>query len=73
MSIDESSIDYLGSFLTGTTSTASSKLYYTLSSEVWSYLVCGEEIVTITSIKCSKCSLFIHYNWNDGGATNYYK
>ena len=73
MSIDESSIDYLDSFLTGTTSTASSLLDITLSSEAWPCLVCEEEIVTTTAIKCSKCSLFIHYNCNDGGVTNYYK
>ena len=46
MSIDESSIDYLESFLTGITSTASSLLDNTIPSEVWTCLVCGEEAVT---------------------------
>ena len=35
-------------------------------------MVCGEEVTT-TAIKCSKCSLFIHYNCNERGVTNYYK
>ena len=72
MFIDESSIDYLESFLTGTTSTASSVLDITLSSEVWSCMVCEEETVTTTAIKCSKCSLIRHYNCNDREVTKYY-
>ena len=64
--LQDMSIDYLDSFLTDTISTANCLLDITLSSEVWSCLVCGEEIVTTTKIKCSKCSLFIHYNCNHG-------
>ena len=60
MSIDESSIDYFESFLTGTTNTTSSLLENTFPI-VWSSLVCGEETVTKSAIKSSKCSLFLLY------------
>ena len=40
---------------------------------VESCVECGENLVADTYIKCSKCSMFIHYECNEGGVTRYFK
>ena len=49
------------------------KLHHVNLTEVWSCLECAKEVDNTSSIKCSKCLLYICFTCNEGGVTKYFK